>query len=562
LTAWGGPGRRRWPMSKGTCTLAWVWLGLGVVPLLVGVCLGGLLVAYVGGFGGDWSSPGTTEALLLGLLGLVLWVAPLTVGGVALLRGRSSGWWVLVVYPALACGAWMIYAMTRTVGSGRLIPLALFAFSVVTIRCLLRDPPDRWRSRSQGRRFVEEMRAESRSEGEIAASLRAVGWVREEIERLLADEALAGPMPRSGEAPRRTMTPVEAALRLLGALGLGAAIAALCLSFGLRPCSAGATMPGWKGTPTEEVVLGWAAAGMLVGLLAANLLPLWRWHVGLPLVVLAELIPAKNMAFVSSAMPPEQSSLIVASAMGHGPSLMPWEIKAGLLAGIALGVGLVAVLPASVCTRRRGVTNAVAIGALVVAALFCHLSGAAYLSRADRVVTPAVEKWVNAEVLAHGGTFSGEGFSFRWYGPERKPTACSEGDIGGAKVQVRVRPEGWQTSLEGVAVPVVLTLPTHQTRQADMIAPGAVQLLLRGVGVKPELALAFVPSGAPGGGYVAQHNGYTWELDGPNAWKVLDNGVREWSWVSGMSIHTWVVCAAAGLKPGTPPSRWTRPASR
>jgi cation transport ATPase len=131
-------------MSARTRTLAWIWLGLAAAAL---VCAGWAW-EDMGHGGGDIS--GAVAAMALAFVLVVFWAVPLTVGCVALLRGRRYGWWVLMIVAFLGC---LVFG-SATFGSLlsllrgqvlRSLPApAMLAFSIVTVRWLLRDRPENW----------------------------------------------------------------------------------------------------------------------------------------------------------------------------------------------------------------------------------------------------------------------------------------------------------------------------------------------------------------------------------------------------------------------------------
>jgi hypothetical protein len=122
--------------------LAWVWLGLALVAQALALWLGTLLENSA-----EWAG-------LVGLALLVIvfsWAVPLTLGCMALLRGREYGWWTLLVHAALGCLVWTLLAF----GGGNflfgptrdLLPLACAAMLVLsglTVWWLLHDPPGKW----------------------------------------------------------------------------------------------------------------------------------------------------------------------------------------------------------------------------------------------------------------------------------------------------------------------------------------------------------------------------------------------------------------------------------
>jgi hypothetical protein len=131
-------------MSERTRTLAWIWLGLAVVWLVLG-----------GWMGRSWQvgsdSPLSIVALGVWIVLLVaFWAVPLTVGCVALLRGQEYGWWVLMVVASLAClpfGLGTLQSLVFLLDGYVLRSLpapAMLAFSILTIRWLRRDPPGKW----------------------------------------------------------------------------------------------------------------------------------------------------------------------------------------------------------------------------------------------------------------------------------------------------------------------------------------------------------------------------------------------------------------------------------
>ncbi len=327
-----------------------------------------------------------------------------------------------------------------------------------------------------------------------------------------------------------------------GAIGLTVFLAfvvmIVCVSFAMVPKDTGNAGYGWKGTLTEEVVLGWALCGALVGLLAANIVPGRRWVVGAPLVAAAELVPFGLLTFVGSAM-----------SEGRTTSLGT-QVQAGVWAGIAAGVAILVLLPAKVSKRRRLVTNLTAVAAILLVPGFCHVRGASYLAKADRVVVPAVEQWLNSEVLAGGGKLELDGF--RWYGwAGDKPYACSDGRIEGAgiKAGLRVLPGRGQRSLEGVDVPVYLHLRTGGVLTVEQVSgPGSMAQALGRMGLKPELAAQFVAGGA---GYAANCNGFVWKVSGATQIAVPIGQTAPMGWQGHLEISTTAAYSTQGMKPGS-----------
>jgi hypothetical protein len=149
-------------MSKRTRTLAWIWLGLAWVGLVPAGLLA-MLAMLVG------LSQAAVPVLFIFLA--AVWVAPPAVASVALLWGHRCGWRLLVACAGLSCLVWLVlcsYMVPESVrGVGGLLHgqywggfpaapletlgcLAMLAFSGLTVRWLLHDPPGKWASAPPG----------------------------------------------------------------------------------------------------------------------------------------------------------------------------------------------------------------------------------------------------------------------------------------------------------------------------------------------------------------------------------------------------------------------------
>jgi hypothetical protein len=220
----GGPQPR-------TLTLARVWLGLAAA----GLPFAGW-VLWEGSHSGDIS--GATGGFVLACMVVVLWVPPLAIAGVGLLRGGLYGWWMLLIYVGLGALVWaawaagsvlsgvgsVIYFWDRHRPAGQflggynlrwvltpLIPVAMLTLSIATIRQLLRDQPSSWDQGAshqpgrpqvtvragleEGAHFVQAMRAQGSSDDEVRGSLRGSGWVEADVEALLAPPVAGPPRP-------------------------------------------------------------------------------------------------------------------------------------------------------------------------------------------------------------------------------------------------------------------------------------------------------------------------------------------------------------------------------
>jgi hypothetical protein len=160
LTLRPGRGQGDDDMQAKTRTLASAWLGAAGLQLLL--CM--VAASWVLRTG---AGPEGQIALVAVCMVTVVWVTPPVVAAGALLQGREFGHGLLLAYAGVCCLIWLVTtALTlwlAVTGIGKLFAagpftshfptaalvgllgaMVMLAFSVLTVRWLLRDPPAKW----------------------------------------------------------------------------------------------------------------------------------------------------------------------------------------------------------------------------------------------------------------------------------------------------------------------------------------------------------------------------------------------------------------------------------
>jgi hypothetical protein len=291
----------------------------------------------------------------------------------------------------------------------------------------------------------------------------------------------------------------------------------------------GSGFAGWKGNPSASAVLRFVVGGVLVGLLVGNLLPRRRWQVVVPMVV---------VAFAPGIVLERLLILLLAGWWWRWllPPLQTW-LGVALAAGLALG--LVGLMPPGSSWARRTVISAGAIVAVTGAALSYHMAGAAWQRDFDRAVMAPVGELLSNDVLVRGGPLRTHSLIWR-AGDEVEAMGVMEGtDVRATVMMFTGRSRG---SFEGGLVSLLVGLPTQRSlTPADMAEPEARKATLEGAGMRPELAVLFVPvqSDRDRPRYRAVQKGFAWEVEGPPATVAL----------SGVGLSTRAVWTAQGLEP-------------